>query len=941
MGESIPRSGKDTSLWLTRFRWADCQMRDLQRCPRSDDHLERLLNSLPQSLEETYERILCNVDPSSIEDAKRILTFLCFAPRPLTVKELIDGIAVEVESLRLNIGRRLQNASDIHEICSSLIDIDLNVDDATGMSGEDTLKQNIRLAHFSVEEYLKSERILHGGAAKISFNKGSAHAEIALICLIYLLEPGLSEATSIEDILENYPLAPFAAKYWYHHYERAEQQISKLDDLILELFQSDHSFVTSIKLHDPDDSRPQNGFLLSSNHIASPIYYASLLGLSQVLRQLIDIQGQQVLTADSIPLASKPKISGINAQDGEYGDALQAASYMGHEDIVRLLLEKGAQVNAEGGKYGCALQAASYMGHKTVLEVLLEEGANVNAKGGKYGNALQAACYDGHEAIIRLLIDNHANVNAEGGYFGTALQAASAEGHINVVQLLCENQANVNVRGGYFGTALEAARGEGHEQVAKFLTTKGALREAYRKAPKPSPANNFQPMPRQNAWPRGRMSAVSHQIGSNAASPRIYSSALIEAADKGHEEIIQLLIKKMTNVNAQRSYDSAVMVGPIYGHESMLRSSLLEGMASASVTALIVASHNGHEGVVRLLLETGSRADVQNEEHDSALGAAAENGHEKIAYMLIEKGADVNASGKYGTALQRASASGHENIVKLLLDKGADINAKGGKDRFERTALQEAARYGHEKIVRLLLERDETVNIDARRKNGIALQYASASGHENIAKLLLDKGADIDAPRRHDVGTAWEEARMPGHDRIMQLLLERDANAKEKYREALQFASVHGQDKIVQFLLDRDENFREKYEDALRSALAHGHENVVQLLLGRSTDMPEAYLMLLDEASLLGYESMVKFWLEKDAYLTTNGALEAASRRRHYKIVKLLVEYSGNTFYMQPEYFETALLEASRQGHENMIKLLLNYEKNDTPGMLKGFNNIR
>ena len=208
-------------------------MRDLQRCPRSDDHLARLLNSLPQSLEETYERILRNVDSSSIEDAKRILSFLCFAPRPLTVKELIDGIAVEIESLRLNVGRRFQNAGDIHEICSSLIDIDLNADDARGMSGEDTLKQNIRLAHFSVEEYLKSERFSRGGAAKISFNKSSAHTDIALICLIYLLEPGLSRATSMEDVLENYPLAPFAAKYWYYHYKRAEQQISKLDGLIL------------------------------------------------------------------------------------------------------------------------------------------------------------------------------------------------------------------------------------------------------------------------------------------------------------------------------------------------------------------------------------------------------------------------------------------------------------------------------------------------------------------------------------------------------------------------------------------------------------------------------------------------------------------------------------------------------------------------------------
>ena len=55
----------------------------------------------------------------------------------------------------------------------------------------------------------------------------------------------------------------------------------------------------------------------------------------------------------------------------------------GHEAVVRLLLEKGANVNAEGGKYGNALQAASFGGHEAVVRLLLEKGANVNAEGGQ------------------------------------------------------------------------------------------------------------------------------------------------------------------------------------------------------------------------------------------------------------------------------------------------------------------------------------------------------------------------------------------------------------------------------------------------------------------------------------------------------------------------------------------------------------------------------
>jgi ankyrin repeat protein len=55
---------------------------------------------------------------------------------------------------------------------------------------------------------------------------------------------------------------------------------------------------------------------------------------------------------------------------------------------VRLLLEKRADVNAQGGEYGNALQAASYQGDKAVVRLLLDKGADVNTQGRRRGNAL-------------------------------------------------------------------------------------------------------------------------------------------------------------------------------------------------------------------------------------------------------------------------------------------------------------------------------------------------------------------------------------------------------------------------------------------------------------------------------------------------------------------------------------------------------------------------
>jgi hypothetical protein len=55
----------------------------------------------------------------------------------------------------------------------------------------------------------------------------------------------------------------------------------------------------------------------------------------------------------------------------------------GHDGVVEQLLGGGANVNAQGGEYGNALQAASSRGHNRAVELLLGKGADVNAQGGK------------------------------------------------------------------------------------------------------------------------------------------------------------------------------------------------------------------------------------------------------------------------------------------------------------------------------------------------------------------------------------------------------------------------------------------------------------------------------------------------------------------------------------------------------------------------------
>jgi hypothetical protein len=73
--------------------------------------------------------------------------------------------------------------------------------------------------------------------------------------------------------------------------------------------------------------------------------------------------------------------SSIHWKHWTYGDPqtdihLVIASLFGHDTVVQLLLDEGADVNAQGGRYGNALQAASQGGHEQVFKMLLDAGAH-------------------------------------------------------------------------------------------------------------------------------------------------------------------------------------------------------------------------------------------------------------------------------------------------------------------------------------------------------------------------------------------------------------------------------------------------------------------------------------------------------------------------------------------------------------------------------------
>ncbi|PSN59256.1 hypothetical protein BS50DRAFT_641131 [Corynespora cassiicola Philippines] len=553
------------------FRWVACQIDVLEGC-LDYPTLSTALESLPKTLDETYARILKAIPDVCKQNALRILQFLTFSERPLRLEEAVDAIAVNVDgSPHFSSKNRMPEPQEITHYCSSLVVI-VSVKDEN-----ETTHMELQLAHFSVKEYLTSDRLNSDTAQALREN--AARASVAMACLAYLLH--FDQVLPLERIRKDFPFAKYCARFWMSHALAAEQGSGEMMGLIDRFFcYQNSSYKVCYSLYRPDEYYRDS----YDSEPASGLYYAAFGGLRESCRLLLN------------------KGADVNAEGGIYGNALCAASYTGHKGIVELLIKEGADVNVHGGHYGNALQAASSEGHKSIVELLIKKGADVKAQGGEYGNVLCAASWRGHKSIVELLIKEGADFKAQGGHYGNALQAASWEGHNDIVELLIKEGADVNVHGGHYGNALQAASWGGHKSIVELLIKAGA--------------------------------DVKAEGGE-------YGNALQSASERGHKDIVELLVKAGADVNAQGGkYGNALYAALARGHKDIYGNALYAALARGhkDIVELLVKAGADVNAQERLVKE-GANVKAQGGYYGNALHAASSGGYEDIVELLRKSGA--------------------------------------------------------------------------------------------------------------------------------------------------------------------------------------------------------------------------------------------------------------------------------------------------------------
>ncbi len=298
----------------------------------------------------------------------------------------------------------------------------------------------------------------------------------------------------------------------------------------------------------------------------------------------------------------------VNARDKDGRTPLHWACRGVHLEVVKYLVEKGADVNAEDSNKIVPLHSLATRNSAKAIAVLLDNGAHVDAKDYGGGTALHYAAMSDASDAVEILVAAGADIENRENYSRTPLILCARErGGPRTIKVLLEAGADVNARDKFQDTALNLASWRGKKEVVDLLLDAGATI--------PSRGRDVRYLFSEAAsHGLGRLFDAIAKAGGDPTFKLSDGGTLLHAAAAGGSaEIIEILIGKGLDINQRDNY---------------------------GWTPLHYAARDGRVDAVRLLIAKGAAIETRTIMGQSPLNVADEMKQGKVHALLIEKGAE-------------------------------------------------------------------------------------------------------------------------------------------------------------------------------------------------------------------------------------------------------------------------------------------------------------
>ncbi|KAF8417707.1 hypothetical protein EV426DRAFT_356485 [Tirmania nivea] len=405
---------------------------------QSESDVKQNLTTLPDTLTDIYNELYNGIlmqKGSAPRIALNAFRWIQCSKEPLSSETLLDAVTVEVNTAGEFSQTGPARVKQLLTICRNLIILDKKLN-------------TFRFAHLSVDEYLETKLL-----------KLNSHLELSRICFSLLCSHTAWNAydqgkKTREGAYKDRHLLLYSAVFWPWHFAGCgefnhDPALSRLWDKLItqNIYQRWFHYHRQCVIL---DEWSKDGFWRGLSTMwekgYTRLFLVCIFGLYRVFLPILEWEVQ---------------------------DSLAHASGLGELEIERLLIEiGGTDVSARTGD--TPLHCASANGHQEIAKLLIDRGANI-AAASKYGDTpLHYASRNGHQEIAKVLIDRGANIAAASKYGDTPLHRASANGHQEIAKLLIDRGANIAAASKYGDTPLHYALSRNGQEIAKLIIDKGA-----------------------------------------------------------------------------------------------------------------------------------------------------------------------------------------------------------------------------------------------------------------------------------------------------------------------------------------------------------------------------------------------------------------------------------------------------------------------------------